>query len=140
MALKPTSISEIKKIVATCLAGFAEVKAAFLFGSYARGRQNEHSDIDIAVLGSGINTLRLSSRLSEALSSPVDVVTLDSVGFLLMRTIVQQGKLVYCSDRPALACWLSRAYSQIETDSPLFRRMHEGYLRRVAAKGILHDA
>lgn len=56
-----------------------DVKAAFLFGSFARGEQNEESDIDLRlVCGSSMTygvLLRISEELEQALERDVEIVT-----------------------------------------------------------------
>ena len=49
------------------------VEAAYLFGSYAKGREKEWSDIDVAVISSTISDDRLEERIRfTKISSTID--------------------------------------------------------------------
>ena len=58
------------------------VKDVYLFGSYARGKANSNSDVDIFCDSGDIDTLYkevdFCEELKEALNKEVDVVTIDS--------------------------------------------------------------
>ena len=50
MADKATAINLAKQFVAACASSGLPVYAAWLFGSYAKGGQQEESDIDLALV------------------------------------------------------------------------------------------
>lgn len=81
---------EIKEII-TPIALKYNLKAVFLFGSYARGTATENSDIDLLVdtAGTELDTLfklgALYMDLAEALRKEVDVVTVSSLEQPVMR-------------------------------------------------------
>ncbi|MFB6158134.1 MAG: nucleotidyltransferase family protein [Candidatus Nanohalobium sp.] len=60
-----------------------DVSRAELFGSYARGEQDEESDVDLVVEFEGEKTLvdisRLRKELENSLGKDVDVLTYNSV-------------------------------------------------------------
>ena len=78
------SISEIANIVRP-IAEKYNVKAVFLFGSYARGNASERSDIDLLVDtdGSRLKGLfalgALYSELEDALGKDIDLITVSSL-------------------------------------------------------------
>ena len=78
------SIEQIEGIIAP-IAEKYRIPAVYLFGSYARGTQNEGSDIDFLVDTKGTELKGLFalgglySELEEAFQVPVDMVTLNSV-------------------------------------------------------------
>ena len=73
------SIEVIKKIINPILID-ANIKKAYLFGSYARGDQHEGSDVDLLIdcENSEMTMFDLSNlkfRISDTLEMPVDLVT-----------------------------------------------------------------
>lgn len=73
------------------------VRAAVLFGSYARGEQHENSDLDILVdreRGPGLRLL--AERLSERLGRPTQLVALDDAESvpLLLGEILRDGRVL----------------------------------------------
>ena len=77
------TVSQIQAIV-TPIAQKHRLKAAYLFGSYARGTATEHSDVDLLIdtEGTAIKSLldmaAVYSELEEALCKSVDLLTLSS--------------------------------------------------------------
>ena len=78
------TIEQIRSIVEP-IAKKYNLKAVYLFGSYARGEADAGSDVDLLVdiSGTGIDTLLklggLYNDLEEALGVSIDLVTLDSM-------------------------------------------------------------
>lgn len=79
-----------------------ECDAILLFGSYARGTQNEESDIDIAIkTKKGISKkdiFYLSQEIEDAIKIDVDLVDLDNIGDGFRYEILINGKSIYCKD------------------------------------------
>lgn len=77
------SIQEITEII-TPIAKKHQLKAVYLFGSYARGTATESSDIDLLIdtSGTSIRTLldlgAVYCELEEALQKPIDLLTTGS--------------------------------------------------------------
>jgi len=85
-----------------------DVAAAYLFGSYARGRATSGSDVDIAVLFNrpvrdGFarfeRRLELEIALEEIVKRPVQVIDLETAPLLLQRQVRKHGRLVLEKDR-----------------------------------------
>lgn len=115
---------------------FPGVRLALLFGSEARGRAHEGSDVDVAVLAPRDDLLALASRLSEGCGRDVDVVALDDPGIPLLEELVRDAKLLYERDQGAYASWRSRALTTLDIDGPGYARMREAWLARVARDGV----
>ena len=114
------------------LSGRKDVRLAILFGSRARGKARPESDADVAVLGEGLNLLKLATDLSLAAGVEVDVVSLRDPGYPLLNAVLRDGLLLHEGERGAAAMWRSRAWLQAETDRPWFERMRDAYLRHLA--------
>jgi predicted nucleotidyltransferase len=115
---------------------FPGVRLALLFGSEARGRATEASDLDVAVLAPAEDLLALASRLSQACGRDVDVVALDDPGIPLLEELLRDAKLLYERDRGAFANWRSRALTTLDIDGPAYVRMRDAWLARVAREGV----
>lgn len=78
------SIQEIQQRIAPVAKKY-DVKAVFLFGSYARGEAREDSDIDLLVDTSGTELKSLLSLgalycdLETALEKPIDLITVNAL-------------------------------------------------------------
>ena len=85
------SVDEIRAIV-TPIAVKYQLRAVFLFGSYARGTATENSDIDLLIDTSGtdLDTLfrlgALYDELSHAFEKEVDLITVSSLEQPAVRT------------------------------------------------------
>lgn len=77
-----TELNDIKNKLLPVLKEAGVIRSA-IFGSYARGENNEDSDIDILVdLPKGkslLDLVRLERRLEQALGKKVDLLTYNSV-------------------------------------------------------------
>lgn len=76
--------------------------AIILFGSYARGTQNDESDIDVAIkIKQNLDKkelFRISNLLSEELKKDIDLINLDEIGDTFRYEILINGKTLYCKD------------------------------------------
>ena len=92
------SLAEIKTKVSDTARQYG-VKKVFLFGSYARGKANPESDIDICIEKGNIQTLfELSGfcqDLEETLGSKVDVVTTVALSGEFKEQIEKDMVLIY---------------------------------------------
>lgn len=93
---------ELEKIQKLLIERFQPL-AIILFGSFARGTQNNESDIDIAIVATNNDKKYLFSvkqELEEITSKDIDLVNLTdlnmSEGFKY--EILMNGKLLYCQD------------------------------------------
>jgi predicted nucleotidyltransferase len=109
---------------------------ALLFGWEARGQAGPGSDVDVAVLGRGVDRLTLAAALSRAAGREVDVVDLVDPGVPLLEELVRDAVVVWEATPGAGALWRSRALAQLETDGPWYARMRDAWLARVAKAGV----
>lgn len=80
-----------------------EVLCVYLFGSQAKGKQNNYSDVDIAVLFEPNLTqeertekrLSLMDNLSSILNKDVDVVALNDANSFLRFQVIKEGQRIY---------------------------------------------
>lgn len=113
-----------------------EIRLALLFGSRARQRTTESSDIDLAVDAPGVNLQALAGDLSAELGAEVDVVSLDAATIPLLEALIDDSVVVYEAWPGAGAAWRSKTLATLETDRPFYRRMRDAWLRRVAERGV----
>ncbi len=82
------------------------LRAVYLFGSHARGKATERSDVDLAVLFPAVEDARhrlervsyLEPELRRLLHSAIDLLTLNDCGPLLQFEAVVCGVTVYAPD------------------------------------------
>jgi len=95
---------EKEKQLITWLTGHSEIEMAILFGSYSKGTENSHSDMDIAVQLSSAKTITAQEKLnylmelSKLLEIEIDLVDLNRVGQPLLSQIIKYGKRLVGSD------------------------------------------
>lgn len=73
------------------------VKKASIFGSYARGNNDEKSDIDILIEPPekmGMSVVRLRRELEQALNKKVDLVSFDGINRYLKDSILSNQKII----------------------------------------------
>ncbi len=91
------TIAEIKNITIQILQQYPVSKAA-LFGSYARGDTNQHSDIDILIeLKENISLLtfiEIKLKLEDTLHKKVDLVEYKSLKPLISKQILAEQSLL----------------------------------------------
>ena len=88
-----------EKVVSLCEAEPA-ITAAYIFGSYAKGKGKKSSDVDVALLLnekkiSGFSTLGFVTTLEKQLGCKADVVILNKADEVLKYEVRRQGKLIY---------------------------------------------
>ena len=80
-----------------------ECKAIILFGSFARGTQNEKSDIDIAFKSkrkiSKKEIFEEKILLEDISKRDIDLVSLDEINDDFRYEILMNGKELYCEDK-----------------------------------------
>lgn len=108
--------------------------SAYLFGSHADGRAHRESDIDVGILldwprhpdeKSRFETrLRLSSAIGHALGrGDIDVVILNDAPPQLARSIVTDGRRVFCRDAESDHAYRRTVLLRAADLEPFLRRM-----------------
>lgn len=89
-------LGQLCKQLHTALEPHGEVELALLFGSRARGEVDPGSDVDVAVVGSAIDTIGLGIELVDAIGMQVDVVDLSGdPPTTLVQEVLRDGGRVY---------------------------------------------
>jgi len=92
------SIGEIKQICADVFALY-QVEFCYLFGSYAKGKASEKSDVDLLVSTetTGLAFFEMAERLRESLHKKVDLLDLKQLSNNehLLREVLKEGVKIY---------------------------------------------
>lgn len=98
--MKAQTLDDVMKSVQNVAANYAEVKCAAVFGSFARGEQNEESDVDLLISIDGKKSYSrifgLRNDLEESLGRSVDLLTtLSGVPNYFLNEIRKDGLRIY---------------------------------------------
>ena len=94
------NFSTIKKKVASICEAEPAIAAAYLFGSYAQGKENQSSDLDVALLLNepkiaSFSTLDFITVLEKQLGCNADVVILNKADEVLKFEVRRKGVLIF---------------------------------------------
>lgn len=119
-----------------------------LFGSTARGRRRQGSDVDIAIRFAGPRTeaptLEQEAMASDALfralkpRCELDVVVLNGASPLLRWNVAQHGMPLHAASPSDWVCYRIRAHREYEDTARFRRRQWEVLLRRLRDGGCNH--
>lgn len=112
-----------------------EVIAVYLFGSYARGREKERSDIDLGILierdalprENDLRTTYLID-LARSLRKDLHIVIMNGAGEGIIAQIFKHGKCIFQRNSRSLALFRTARYSMIA---------EFGYLRAIMEKAFV---
>ena len=124
------TLETIKKIILNKL----ECEAIVLFGSYARGTQNNKSDIDIAIKPkkdlSKKEQFYLAQEISNTINIEVDLINLNNIGDGFRYEILISGLTIYCEDELKFELYkldMYREYLELnESRKAIIDRMKKG--------------
>jgi predicted nucleotidyltransferase len=135
----------ITEKIAAAVASRPEVLEAYLFGSVARGEEQPHSDVDVAVFvepdachkpGFGIGA-EMGAELQAALKrSDVDVVVLNDAAPLLYHRVLRDGVRVYSRDLVATTRREGYALSRYCDYVPQLHKIEVAHRARIAAGNL----
>lgn len=114
----------IMKNVLTQVAAKYDLKMIVLFGSVAKNRANQDSDVDLAILADSIfglkKELELRHQLETIFKREVDLVFFQNAAPLLLGQIAKEGKLLFGKKREfdAFRIYAMKSYLDFE---PYFR-------------------
>lgn len=96
-------MEDIKNKILQILKKETDCEAIIIFGSYARGTQNQESDIDIAIKSKNSITKKqlydINNKLSDELKRDIDLINLDTIeNDGLKYEILINGILIYCEN------------------------------------------
>jgi len=117
----------------TVRAEMPDVRAVYLFGSWAAGNERPDSDLDLAVLppydAEMPDRLGLVSRLSEIAGREVDLVDLRDAGHFLRFQVITTGTPIFKNDPGEILAWegesMTRYQHHRERIAPLLRQFEE---------------
>jgi uncharacterized protein len=136
------ALHAITAILRQVLGTRPEVVAVYLFGSLARGRARDDSDIDVAVLlapdfdvdAHRLYRLDRANELASALRRPVDVVLLNVAPLVLRNQVLSYGQLVYETNRRQRVDYEVRSRQAYFDFRPILDRIYAA-LRRQLKEG-----
>lgn len=125
-------------------AGHAEVIAAYLFGSQAKGKATADSDVDIAVLLSPdfdlqehfMYRIERIVELEQLCQRPVDVVILNQATLVLRNQVLKYGRLVYERDHRQRVAFEVRSRQAYYDFQPMLALLHRALVRQIKEVGL----
>lgn len=126
----------IFEAVARVAAAYRGARVVIVFGSVARDRASEASDVDVAVVGE-VDTFAMAADIGARVGREIDVVDISTASIPLLDAIIRDGVVVHERSRGEGAAFRSRSLAMLETDRIWYRRMADAWLKRVAERGIL---
>lgn len=138
------SSSSLEDRLREILASRPEILFAFLFGSFARGRANNLSDVDVALYvdqdrmppsGPYGYTSDLIVELRRQLKREVDVIILNEAPLILRFHVLQEGKLLFCRE-PAVRIHFHEKTVRTFLDFQPLLRIQAQCLRRRLESGL----
>lgn len=123
----PPHTHDLDRTIESVMSRYPSVVLAILFGSMAKDRPHNDSDLDIAVASSTPMTaqpyIAIVEDLALALGRPVDLVDLDRTHNPLLRQILTTGRRVLCHDRTRYAELILRMVYEEADFMPYYRRI-----------------
>ncbi|BCV21748.1 type VII toxin-antitoxin system MntA family adenylyltransferase antitoxin [Moorella sp. Hama-1] len=119
----------------------AEIVFAYLFGSYARGRTHNMSDVDVAIyLDKGLIPLSgpygyksdLLVAMKQEMRLPLDLVILNEAPLALRFRVIRDGKLLFCRDNKARLAFHEKTMRDYLDFRPMERIQQQYLLKRLA--------
>jgi predicted nucleotidyltransferase len=95
-----------------------DLKAIYLFGSFAKGEATLDSDIDIGIISEKhvdpTHILHIAQRLAAALNRDVDLLDIDQVPLVMQFRVITTGKNIYSKNPLALLEFETRIISMYQ--------------------------
>lgn len=131
--MPPRSVPELEPLQRV-LGKVPGLELALLFGSVARGDARNDSDVDVAVMGQGLDLAEISARISDATGRDAHVLHLEQATIPLLEELLAEGIVI--SERPGRAAmWRSHTLADLELDRPWYHRQRDAWLAREAGRG-----
>lgn len=125
--MKNDSKQNIREKIISYFKEIPEVQLVYLYGSLAKDRAGEHSDIDIAIAGSqkfsAENMATYTLQLDKLLQREIDLVDMYLHEGLLLKEILTTGDCLIRRDIPLQLRFIQKLYSFTEDYEPLYRKM-----------------
>jgi predicted nucleotidyltransferase len=121
-------------------AKFPVILAVYLFGSFAQGRENELSDVDVAVLLSNSSRTvkgKIEVEVGHYLEvDEVDIVFLDEAPLAFVKEIINNSQRVYCRDTQLTAEFEADVLVRYFDLEPLLGLYDETQITRIRNGGL----
>jgi len=127
-------LTRISKSVYEALSGVEDIIVAYVYGSTAKGKEHEFSDIDVAILlkePSLDKTMRIHGLLTELLGDRVDTLLLNFASPILKYQVVKNGLRVLSKDENARVSFEARALSEGLDEGFSIAKVREAIGRRL---------
>jgi predicted nucleotidyltransferase len=115
-----------------------EVSSVILFGSYAKGIQNEHSDIDLAILTKSILSadlkIRIISDLALIFRKKIDIIDLRNTHVPLLQEILTKGIWLQLESNTVKEILIQRMIFEAEDLQPLRENIQNTKIKRFINK------
>lgn len=115
-----------------------EVSSAILFGSYAKGTQNEKSDIDLAILtNQGLTAelkIKIISDLAIIFHKTIDVIDLQTIHVPLLQEILTKGIWLQLESNSIKEKLIQRMIYEVEDLQPLRENIQNEKIKRFINK------
>ena len=115
-----------------------DIVAAYLFGSYADGKERISSDVDLAILFDNRDREAVNQRLDEYLVAlsrnirkDVHLIAMDFAGEGLLKQIFKKGRCLVVNDSKKLAYFKMIALRKIVNFEYYRSQMQKGIVRKV---------
>lgn len=113
-----------------------DIKLIYIFGSYAKGKNDKNSDLDIAVLlEKGYNPLDKLSLIGDFTDifkrDDIDLVILNDANPVLEHQVIKYGKLAYLKDEDVKVFYEVRVLKEY-MDMEYFRNTQMEYIKQWA--------
>lgn len=109
-----------------------------LFGSYAKGRAREESDIDIAFLTDQIvdeyQSFCIAQELAESIGKSIDCVNLHLASTVFQVQVIGHGKVLYCKDETRRMYYFLRTFKEYA----LLNEERATILKQVKERGTIY--
>jgi len=126
------------RLLDTIRAALPDAMAIYLFGSFARQRQTQHSDMDFAVLGAdkypATKIWDLGQKLAVITGRDVDLVDLRAADTVLRIQVIGKGQCLYQTDQPAVTVFADFVFS----DYARLNEERQGILEDIAKRGSVY--
>lgn len=124
--------------------GRAEVIAAYLFGSQAKGKAAADSDVDVAILLNPdfdlhehfMYRIERMVELEQLCRRPVDVAILNQAPLVLLNQVLRYGRLVYERDHRQRVAFEVRSRQAYYDFQPLLALLHRALARQIKEVGL----
>lgn len=127
---------EAREIIKQIVSDFPQVEAAFLFGSYAKGRAKKHSDIDLALVPMRgeprLPKLDILAAFAKAGLEHVDLVDLGQCDPIVRFEAVSPNVLLYARSQFDRGSYYSRTVREYFDLQPLLKVQRQALRRRLA--------